>query len=343
MEVIEALKISLLVALCICASTSDIKCGIISNKIILTFSLFGLAVDVFDWITYNPSCFKYQLINIAAVAVVSIALYAFRIWAGGDCKLMIAISLLIPYDFYADLINKQISLVAVLAVIFGISYIYLVADSIIFAIKKKRLISKRKFAENLKSIFGKWICCVSYIVLIDQIIMNIFSNATGKISVFIVVINVSLTFLISGLKILRNKFAVIGVFAAGIALKIIFNQPIINGFMVLNYATVVFFVILRIFIDEYNRETISTSEVKKGMILSTATTLQFTNSKVRGLPPVSTEDLRSRLTEEEAESVRRWENSKYGTSTIEIVRKIPFAIFISIGTAAFLALGVIMQ
>ena len=56
-----------------------------------------------------------------------------------------------------------------------------------------------------------------------------------------------------------------------------------------------------------------------------------------------TEDLEARLTEEEAESVHRWEKSKYGSDTVVIVRKIPFAVFLALGTLLFLAAEVVSQ
>ena len=60
-------------------------------------------------------------------------------------------------------------------------------------------------------------------------------------------------------------------------------------------------------------------------------------SNIKGLPKEkNTEDIRSRITEEEAESIKRWEFSKYGQSEIVIVRKIPFAIFISIGSIVYI-------
>ncbi len=73
------------------------------------------------------------------------------------------------------------------------------------------------------------------------------------------------------------------------------------------------------------------------------TALSFLPSRVQGLPTDSTEDLRSRLTPEQAESIRRWEKSKFGKPYIVIVRKIPFAVFIGIGTAAFLVFEVVMR
>ena len=59
---------------------------------------------------------------------------------------------------------------------------------------------------------------------------------------------------------------------------------------------------------------------KKGMILSTYSSMIMQNSRVRGLPKVSTEDLNSRLSEEEIESIKRWAKSRQVTS-LHIVKR----------------------
>ena len=99
---------------------------------------------------------------------------------------------------------------------------------------------------------------------------------------------------------------------------------------------------VRLISEKYNYKTIPTSEVRKGNILSAATVMSFKPSRVQGLPTGMTEDLRSRITAEEAESIHRWKNSSLGKPFVVIVRKIPFATFISIGTIIFLLIEVIM-
>jgi hypothetical protein len=94
--------------------------------------------------------------------------------------------------------------------------------------------------------------------------------------------------------------------------------------------------IIRYFLNGYNYKEIKTENVKVGMILSAFTISKFYISKVKGLPKISTEDMRTRLTQENVEAVRRWRTSKYGEDTIVIVRKIPFAVFIFLGISIFL-------
>ena len=78
------------------------------------------------------------------------------------------------------------------------------------------------------------------------------------------------------------------------------------------------------------------------MILSVATVLEFQKSRVKGLPVATNEDMSTRLSEEEADAIRRWEQSKYGKEKIVIVRKIPFAIFITSGSVIFLLIRLFM-
>lgn len=88
-------------------------------------------------------------------------------------------------------------------------------------------------------------------------------------------------------------------------------------------------------------EEIKIADLKKGMILSTISSMMMQNSRVRGLPSVSTEDLKSRLTEEQVNSICRWSKSRK-IETIAIVRKIPFAIFIFSGFLSYFVIwGVI--
>lgn len=336
MIVVDILKIICLILLCVYSSLTDIKRGIVKNKIIIISITIGLALNFAAWVAFDSNCLLRQLVNIFIVDLIAIILYTFRIWAGGDCKLTFAITLLIPYCTYMSILNDWVSMVAMLGITFGVSYIYLICDSIACAIRKKHHIDKKKLFQKIKMVISRWISCVAYITLVDFIVLRLLPDLLIP---FVFVINICLILIVSGANILRNKYVVAGVIVAGVALKIIFHQQVFDKFIIINYSLAVLFIVLRLFIDEYNYETIETSQVEKGMILSLATTIQFVNSRVQGLPHQSTEDLRSRLSEEEAQAVHRWEKSKYGTSTVQIVKKLPFAIFISIGAILFVILG----
>ena len=108
-----------------------------------------------------------------------------------------------------------------------------------------------------------------------------------------------------------------------------------------NYIMVVVLLIFQMTIKTILYEEIKIADLKKGMILSTISSMMMQNSRVRGLPSVSTEDLKSRLTEEQVNSICRWSKSRK-IETITIVRKIPFAIFIFSGFLSYFVIwGVI--
>jgi hypothetical protein len=88
----------------------------------------------------------------------------------------------------------------------------------------------------------------------------------------------------------------------------------------------------------YNYQLICTADVSKGMVLAMETILLFQTSRVHSLPNDPSEDLTARITEEEAQAVRRWEKSATGKSKIWIVRKVPFAIMIYIGFVGWIGL-----
>ena len=78
-------------------------------------------------------------------------------------------------------------------------------------------------------------------------------------------------------------------------------------------------------------------KIKKGMILSTVSSMLMQNSRVRGLPGISMEDLRNRLSEDEVSSIKRWAEGR-NIATISIVKKIPFAVFLAMGFACYFAI-----
>ena len=94
-----------------------------------------------------------------------------------------------------------------------------------------------------------------------------------------------------------------------------------------NYILVVLLLLCQMTIRTCIYQEVPISELKRGMILSSVSSMLMQNSRVRGLPPISSEDLRSRLTEEQVASIGRWSSSRNVVSVM-VVRKIPFAAFI---------------
>jgi hypothetical protein len=110
-----------------------------------------------------------------------------------------------------------------------------------------------------------------------------------------------------------------------------------------NYLLVLLFMVLRILIEQYNYQVISVDELRPGMVLSRLSSFMFMTSAVIGLPGISDETLKSRLTPAEIDSIQRWKKSKKGKESLVIVRKIPFAIFISLGLLNYILIGKLLK
>lgn len=92
---------------CLYASYTDLKSGIIQNK--LTFSLIGVGIilnAVNAFIVGDIWLIVYTLIITAVIFVVGYILWKFGAWAGGDVKLFTALAALIP--FYPAILNYNL-------------------------------------------------------------------------------------------------------------------------------------------------------------------------------------------------------------------------------------------
>jgi preflagellin peptidase FlaK len=109
-----------------------------------------------------------------------------------------------------------------------------------------------------------------------------------------------------------------------------------------NYMLVILLLLFQMMIKINLYEEVELTELKKGMILSTFSSIIMQGSRVRGLPSVSSEDLRDRLTQEQVESIQRWGEGRK-IETVSVVKKIPFAVFLSLGYINYLILWSVLS
>lgn len=132
---------------------------------------------------------------------------------------------------------------------------------------------------------------------------------------------------------LKKWQLVIGIYCIDIVIGLILGF-IPFSFNPENYILVILLLFCQMTIRTSLYEEVKICNLKKGMILSGISSMLMQNSRVRGLPPVSSEDLRSRLTEEQVASIGRWASSR-NIMTVTVVRKIPFAMFIVAGFLSY--------
>lgn len=334
---IEATMLFLLLILGVICGISDIKSGVIFNKVLLGFALAGFMLSAVYYIWFAKEYFFLFLINIGLVALISLILFFSHSFAGGDSKLMIVMALFYPAGCYMVYHESRLTLLAVICFAFLFGYFYLLVCTVINISQGKIKITKTYVKKYSLHFLSTYIRVLPYIVLLN-LVFRVISLKVIAVNSFVILFSCFvLAFLVGKYAVLKKWYIVVSVLAIDIALSIYLKVlPIsINP---LNYLFVLIIMLLQMTMKTGIYEVINTSDVKKGMILSTESSLLMQKSRVRNLPEISKEDLRSRLTETQADAVKRWEKSATGLSEIRIVKKIPFAVFIFLGYAVYFVL-----
>ena len=329
----ESILMALIAAIGIYATITDIKNGIIQNKALLIVTVVGLIVNVIYFSVYAREFVLSYLINLAVVSAFAIALYGFHFWAAGDSKLLICITFLFPARLYDDGVIMYAPGILVFIYVFLIAYIYIVIDSIVCFIRKDRFYAGNRIRkEDVKRFLVGYLICFVYMRALSELLRFALGDFYYQNQIAFSFVFFFIAMKIHEKALFRKWYTI----AIAMVLNLIFIPSF--RFQVSNlYGYGILFValLLRYLLSGYNYKQIPTETVEKGMVLSIPTVMMFTTSRVKGLPQTTFEDMRSRLSEEEVEAIRRWKDSKYGKGTITIVKKIPFAIFIVMGELVF--------
>lgn len=333
---LEAFQLAILMILFVNAALSDIRKGIVSNRNIL----FALAAGLFSVIPYyaffSTDCLLAYSINVVIAIGISIIFYAMGIWGAGDSKLLSVTVLVFPARLYC-LNNKSMAACFLLImIVFIIAFLYVIVDTIVIGIRRKDLfeLSKRHF--DWKSYLKGFLFLFLLLGLFNGILFTLLPDALLSDRILLAAIH--FVVLVIGLRLEEKANLYVVSAMCGVYFVMLLCGMIRSDFTQTNwgiYIVVFLLLLFRVFSEKYNYKTIPVSELKPGMILSMSSILLFAKSKVKGLPHFSTEDLKSRLSVDEVDSVLRWSKTKIGQDTIVIVRKIPFALFIGIGTLLF--------
>lgn len=341
MNVVELLLVADLVAVSTLASISDLKYGYISNKLIVIGLVIGVILDAVYYIFFQRPLAAGFGINLAVVACISVLLYGFHVWSAGDSKLSILLAALIPANIYSNAATSVAPCIVIFIFTFSIGFIYAVAESVVLGIRRKDLFSFSGLHFNYKDLIFRFASVSSLLFLLSVSAAMIFPDFCENNRLLILFGNLIIVLLIQDWKWLANPFAACGLVLLGIATAIITKTHYVVSWYV--YFIVAGLILLRTFAEKYNYETIKTEDLKAGMILSLGTVMRFKTSKVDGLPFFSTEDLRSRLSQEEVQAILRWKDSRGGADSLVIVRKLPFAIIISGSTIVFVIMEVLLK
>ena len=335
MKIVGFLLLAVLVVACLYFSYTDLKYNQIKNRALIVFGAIAVALDVIYYGVFRQSAIVYEGITLLLIVAISIGMYAMHIWAAGDSKFMMLLVLLVP----PSCSEREIMLlneVMIPVYAFGVGFLYLIVDTGIHVARKEYCVTRGNFVDRIKNAARQFFINSVYVVALLKIEDFVLRKWGLQLGTFQLLFNVCLLILIGKVPALYNR-AVFG-FILGTSVLYSFGTGVwmVGPIRLLYYAISFLYVVFQIFIAEFNYQEIKTEDVRSGMILSMGTSMNFLRSRVKGLPGVSFEDMRSRITIDEADAIRRWGKSKNGSDKVVIVRKVPFALFISIGCMMYL-------
>ena len=341
MIALEAAMLTILVLLLGLTTYTDCREGYIYNQHLKYGAVIAVLFDVAYYGTAGTAFVIPALCNFAILALIGGALYGFHIWAGCDTKLLLIIGLCIPGGLYLLQPHSIGAGAIVVAVAFLAAFLWAVLRGFYLGWKNKNLLQMQRCVFPYRRMI---VSCLMMIGIIQAIDLALHPQFFQKMQAEPLLFLSCYCLMVFAMMNLRARLSTIAM--AGIAtiswcicawlmvsnhLGLVFNLK----WRLTIYTLVIALMALRMMLEKYGYERIPTSSVSAGQILSAATVMQFAKSRVQGLPTVMTEDLRARLTADEAENVHRWEKSKYGKPEVVVVKKIPFAIFLAIGVAVF--------
>ncbi len=332
----------LCLGVCITCGITDLKTERIRNQIVLPAALVSFAVNL-GFSEYQHVWSMY-LLNVLLVVLFSTALYALHFMGAGDSKLLTCIAAALPVRLYADRMSGMFGIVLLLICIFSTCMVYIAVESIFLLFKEKPNL-RETLSASWGSFWSAYLRGMMVITFTNECLFLFCRDFYLENQYAVILLNFLLAALISEHRVFRSELLVWLLLSceAAIAFLTPYHEQLLHGDIRLFLVFLGILAFRRFLIDTCNYRVIPTADVRKGMILSLQTTMLMQKSRVKGLPRLSAEDMRSRLTEEEAESVRRWEHSHYGCKEITIVRCFPFGLFIAVGTVLFMIGGIVWR
>ena len=337
---VSAAQLALVAGICICAGISDIRSGKVRNSVLASASAAAAALTLIYFFACSHDDWLLYLENAGIVAAAALLGYAARIWAGGDCKLMLFFAIAYPVLFCFEYNGSRLTLWLFLMISLSAGFIYVVAESVTGMIRGRAKPDRAVMIPTLKA--GGWVFLKSFL-FVTALNLSYTAFVQPYIDLHPIVYALLSVAMVYGFNLVK-PFGRLGVVICLALYDTV--MTVVTGKLVLmmywkTYILVIAFMLIRVFVSGFNYEKIKVSDVSEGMVLARDESVYMNSFSYDGLPGVSDETLRSRLTAQQAESVRKWGRSRYGKDELRIVRKLPFALFLGIGMLIYSAMGVL--
>ena len=337
---VSAAQLALVAGICIYAGMSDVRCGKVRNSVLIGASAVAAALTLIYFFACSHDDWLLYLENAGIVAAAALLGYAARIWAGGDCKLMLFFAIAYPVLFCFEYNDSRLTLWLFLMISLSAGFIYVIAETVIGMIRGRDKPDRAVMIPMLKA--GGWIFLRSFL-FVTALNLSYTAFVMPYITLHPIVYALLSIALVYGFNLVRafGKLWIVICLALYDTVMTVVTGKLVLILYWKMYLLVIAFMLIRVFVSGFNYEKIDVADVREGMVLARDESVYMNSFKYEGLPGISDETLRSRLTAQQAESVRKWGRSKYGKPELRIVRKLPFALFLGIGMLIYSAMGVL--
>ena len=333
---VYALMMVCFVACSIICAYTDIMDSKIRNNVLAFFGLVSILSNGIYYMFFASEYVLVYIFNILILAIFSVLFYSFHIWSAGDSKFLIIIMSFVPITLYAKNIYEINAVIAII-IIFIIAFCYIIIESIYLGLKYKNFFKNNGNVVNLVSLIKQYIKCTFFVLCFDLTIGYMAPDFVGFNSHIILIINMLIVIIVPKFDSLNNNFILLLMFILIVIMCSVFKISLFSDYRIIMFMILIMY--LSIICEKYNYRFVKTREITKNMVLAQSTIDVFSRSKIYDLPHTTTEDLRSKLNNAEVAAIKKWEKSKYGQKYIVIVKKMPFALFISIGCMAFVIIS----
>jgi Flp pilus assembly protein protease CpaA len=344
---IDNLTIGLTVLLCLVCIVTDLKNGMVRNRYLLLIGVPAVLLNLISggirWYR-EPETFLWQSYALAAAvpALLSVLLYALKIWAGGDCKLYLILIFALPYERSLPTYFEIGPGIWMLLLAFLFGYCFMLAESFWRMLCKRKTgqPGKQQIQQVLRG-FLQYLCYYIAMIFVNQMLYFWLGRFSGgdPDARLLFLLDFFVVFLIAKLELLKSPIIVATLLIVDILLGILEPGTIFNRQMLLIWSAVLLSGILRNFADRCNYEEIEPEHLKKGMILSSASSFLLANDRYCKFKKLSDESLRSRLTEEDVLQIQEYGKRKNAPDRVCIVKRIPFALFLGLADLVILTGG----
>ena len=327
---IEAACLTGMLTVGVLSSYADFRNSIVPNKFLIAGLAGGLLCHLLFLLLGAAVYYPHWLLCMLIADLLAFGMYLGKLWAAGDAKLFMILFFLTPPRLFDH--NQISNSIMPFIFIFIPALLWMTGDSACKLMKKEPY--KKQPFDIKKWLIGflKTFIEVTALHSVLHAILPYISQNNELISFATIMVYAYICGNVGFMK--RWPIVIIhGLIAAGLW---VFKGwritiPDYRGYLIL-----VVVIFLQRFIGRYNYQRIPTSKTVRGMIPSAETVILFQTSRVQNLPADPSEQLTSRMTEEQAAAVRRWETSAKGNSEIWIVRKVPFAFMITLGFVSWM-------